>query len=240
MKSAGLVLVVVLILVSVIACKHKQAASADDLKDVVEKISLKSVDSVFNTHVQNNDMPGGVMLVAKGGEVAFWKSYGYSDKEARKPMRNDDIFRLTFMSVPITYTALMILYEEGRFSLEDPVSKYIPEFSNSRIIKYSEEVDTNGIPLSYILEPATSAITIQHLLNQTSGITYSFYNQPVISDLYRQAGISNGMTQTPGTVGDMVKKLAGLPLAFNPGERWHLGMNADVVGYLLNPRMRTG
>lgn len=232
-KSAGMVLVVVLLLVSAVACKQKQPSSPEDQKDVIEKISLKSVDSVFNTHVQNNDIPGGVMLVAKGGDVVFWKSFGYSDKEARKPMRNDDIFRLTFMSVPITYTALMILYEEGRFSLEDPISKYIPEFSGPTVIKYSEEVDTDGVPLSYIQEPATLEITIRHLLNQTSGLSYSFYNQPVVSDLYRQAGISNGMTQTQGTVGDMIKKLAGLPLAFNPGERWHLGMNADVVGYLV-------
>jgi CubicO group peptidase (beta-lactamase class C family) len=232
-KSSSIVPVVILLLVSALACHQKRASLTEDQKDVVEKINLKSVDSVFNTHVQNNDIPGGVMLVARAGEVVYWNSFGYSDKEAQKPMENNVIFRQTFMSIPITYTALMILYEEGRFSLDDPVSKYIPEFSNPRVLKLSAEVDVNGIPSSYTLEPATSEITIRHLLNQTSGLTYSFYNQPFLSDLYRQAGISNGMTQTPGVVGDMVKKLAGLPLLFNPGERWHLGMNADVAGHLV-------
>ncbi len=215
------------------ACKQKPPETTDIKDHFVNTIGLKSVDSVFNLHVQNNDIPGGVMLVAQGGEITYWKSFGYRDKEAQKPMRNDDIFRQTFMSIPITYAALMTLYDEGRFALEDPVSKYIPEFSHPMVMKLSTEVDANGIPASYTLEPATSEITIRHLLTQTSGLTYSFYNQPFISDLYRQAGIANGMNQIPGTIGDMVKKLARLPLYFNPGERWHLGMNADVAGYLV-------
>ncbi|MBP6979059.1 MAG: serine hydrolase [Bacteroidales bacterium] len=229
---SGISLIITLIVLTT-ACKQQPTSRSEITENFVNKISLNSVDSVFNVNVQNNEIPGGVMLVAKEGEPVYWKSFGFRDKEAQKPMRNNDIFRITFMSIPITDVALMILYDEGRFSLDDPVSKYIPEFSNPKVMKLSTEVDANGIPSSYTLEPATTEMTIRHLLNQTSGLSYGFYNQPFISDLYREAGISNGMVQTPGTVGDMVKKLAGLPLYFNPGERWHLGMNADVVGYLV-------
>ncbi len=232
-NTSRLIFLISILLIFAVACKLKTTPTTDAFENFENKINLNSADSVFNFHVQNNDIAGGVILLSRGGDVVYWKSFGYRDKEAQKLMQNNDIFRLTFMTTPITYTALMILYDEGRFSLDDPVSKYIPEFSNPMVLKLSSEGGTKGAPSSYSLEPATSEITIRHLLTQTSGLTYSFYNQPVLSDLYREAGISNGLIQTTGTVGDMVKKLAGLPLFYNPGERWHYGMNADVVGYLV-------
>lgn len=230
---SGLALATVILVSLLPACKQKPVTTAGKNESFKNKINLRSIDSVFDFSVRNNDIPGGVMLVAKQGEIVYWNSFGYRDKEAQEPMQNNDIFRQTFMTIPVTTVALMILYDEGRFSMDDPVSKYIPEFSDPMVMKLSTEVDAGGVPSSYTLEPATQEITIRHLLNQTSGLTYDFYNQPFISDLYRKAGMSNGLIQTQGTIGDMVKKLAGLPLYFNPGERWHLGMNADVVGYLV-------
>lgn len=231
-KSA---ILIVILLTSLLSCQQQPASSSGGEKHPasVTNINLPSVDSVFNESVNNGLVAGGVVLISQGGKTTYWKSFGYSDKENGRAMTNDAIFRITFMTTPVTYTALMILFDEGKFSLDDPVSKYIPEFADPKVLKPSSDVDTNGMPVSYTLEPASAGITIRHLLTQTSGLTYTFYNHPFLSDMYRQAGISDGLDQREGTLGEMVRKLGKLPLFYNPGERWHIGLNAEVAGYLV-------
>lgn len=224
----------ILLVISVVSCKQtNKEKTFKETSFPKAFVTLDQIDSVFNYHVEKNDIPGGVVQIIKEGQIIYWKPFGFMDIEEEKPMTQNAIFRITFMTAPITNTALLILYDEGRFSLDDPVSKYIPEFANPRILSMSQEVDEYGQPAGYTVEPAQTEITIRHLLNQTSGLTYSFYNHPFIADIYRERGISNGLVQTEGRVGEMVNKLATVPLLFNPGESWHYGMNADVVGYLV-------
>lgn len=233
LTKTAILLTLMFLLVTQFSCKQQPSSRNKKSPAPVADVNLPSVDSVFNESVNTGHVAGGVVMMSQNQKTTYWKSFGYSDREAARPMTLDAIFRITFMSAPLTYTALMILYDEGKFALDDPVSKYIPEFKDPRVLKLSDELDTNGIPVSYTLEPATSEISIRHLLTQTSGLTYTFYNHPFLSDMYRQAGISDGLDQRQGTVGDMVKKLGKLPLHFNPGEKWHIGLNADVAGYLV-------
>ena len=146
-------------------------------------------------------------------------------------MENDAIYRIASMTKAITSVALMMLYEEGKFLLDDPVSKYIPEFKDPKVLIVYRPEDSRF--QSYTLEPAKSEITIRQLLTHTSGISYGFWGRPYIAEMYRKAGISDGLVQTDGTIGDMVKKLAKMPLISQPGEVWHYGLSLDVAGYLV-------
>ena len=127
------------------------------------------------------------------------------------------------MTKPITSVAVMMLYEEGHFLLEDPVSKYLPEFKNPRSVQ-----PATGEPYSI---PATRKITIRDLLRHTSGLTYQW--NPVFGPLYKNANVASGMLPYDGTIEDSVKRLAGVPLLFNPGDRWEYGLSVDVLGRLV-------
>lgn len=146
------------------------------------------------------------------------------DREAGKPMQTDAIFRICSMSKPITSLAVMMLYEDGRFLLDDPVSKYIPEFKNPKVLVKP----ASGKPYTI---PATREITIRNLLTHTSGLTYNW--NPDLGPLYKEANIAHGLLPYDGTIGDNVKRLAALPLLFNPGERWEYSLGVDVLGYLV-------
>ena len=196
---------------------------------------LAKIDDVMETAVNNNKIGGVVALVAKDGKIVYHKSFGKMDEAPDRPMRGDTIFRIASMSKPITATAVMLLYEEGKISLDDPVSKYIPEFKNPKILIEVEHYDkkTDTETYTYRLEPAKKEITIRHLLTHTSGITYRFFGVDFFEKIYTDAGISDGLTQTEGTIGEMVKRLAKLPLMYKPGDSWSYGLSNDVLGYLV-------
>jgi len=169
-------------------------------------------------------MPGMVCMVIRHGKVAYFKSFGMKDIEAKEEMTNDAIFRIASMSKAITSVAIMTLYEEGHFLLTDPVSKFITEFKNQKVIIRSPGSD------SIILVPAKSEVTIRQLLNHTSGITYG---EGIQTSYYRKAGMTVGLTPTEGTIGDKIRKLGTLPLISQPGTEFHYGMSVDVLGYLI-------
>ena len=146
------------------------------------------------------------------------------DREAAKPMQPDAMFRICSMSKPITSVAVMMLYEEGRFLLDDPISKYLPEFKDPKVLVKP----ATGAPYSI---PATKEITIRDLLRHTSGLTYNWNDD--LGPLYEKAGIASGLLQYDGTIGDNVKKLAGIPLLFNPGDRFEYSLSVDVLGRLV-------
>jgi CubicO group peptidase (beta-lactamase class C family) len=187
-------------------------------------VRLDRIDSVMNDFVRNGKMPGMVAMIIRHGKVGYLKSFGMKDIEERKIMTNDAIFRIASMSKAITSVAVMTLYEEGRFLLTDPVSKFIPEFKNPKVVMKSPGSD------SIILVTAKSEITIRELLNHTSGITYGDALQ---SRYYRQAGMTVGLTPTKGTIAEMIVRLGQLPLISQPGEEFHYGMSVDVLGYLI-------
>lgn len=188
---------------------------------------LERIDKVMQQYVDEGRIAGAVTLVARRGKVAHLGTYGMADIEAGKPMQANTIFRIASMTKPITSVAVMMLYEEGHFLLSDPISKYIPEFKNPQVLVPSSTGD------SYTTVPAKAEITIRQLLSHTSGISYLFFGREYIADLYQNASISDGLTQTEGTIGDNVRRLAGLPLYSQPGEAWGYGLSVDVLGYFI-------
>jgi CubicO group peptidase (beta-lactamase class C family) len=188
---------------------------------------LESIDRVLNEYVDQGEVAGGVALIARKGQIGYLKAFGMKDIDSKDPMKTDDLFRIASMTKAITVAGVMMLFEGGYFTLDDPLSKFIPEFSEMQVMV---EDTANK---SYTLEKAKSQITIRHLLTHTSGLTYDFFSQPYISEIYTQNNIYNGLGKSDGTIGDMVKRLAKLPLMNHPGEGWQYGMNMDVLGYLI-------
>ncbi len=185
---------------------------------------LERISSAVQRSIDDKRIAGAVTLVARRGHVAWFKAQGMADREAGKPMRTDSMFRICSMTKPITSLAVMMLYEEGHFLLEDPVSKYLPEFKNPKVLVKP----ASGAPYTI---PATHEITIRDLLRHTSGITYNWNAD--LGPLYKEANVANGLLQYDGTIGDSIKRLAGLPLLFNPGEKWEYSLGVDVLGRLV-------
>ena len=189
---------------------------------------LERIDPIIQGYVDQNKIAGAVTLIARNGKVAYLKVYGMRDIEAKQPMTVDTMFRIASMTKPITSVAVMMLQEEGKLLLNDPISKYIPEFKNPNVLVLSKEGSGE-----YTTVPAKREITIRQLLSHTSGLTYTFWGKKPWSEIYQKAGISDGLIQTEGRIGDKVKILAGLPLMFHPGEGWEYSLSIDVLGYLV-------
>ena len=185
---------------------------------------LDRISSAVQHSIDDKRIAGAVTLVLRHGQVAFFKAQGMADREAAKPMQRDSIFRICSMSKPITSVGAMILYEEGKFLLDDPVSKYLPEFKNPRVLVKPAE----GKPYTI---PAKREITIRDLMRHTSGITYNWNED--LGQMYTDAKVAHGILQYDGTIGDSVKNLAAQPLLFNPGDRWEYSLGIDVLGHLI-------
>ena len=185
---------------------------------------LERIATNVQRAIDEKRIAGAVTLVARRGHIAWLKAQGMQDREASKPMPTDAIFRICSMSKAITSLAVMMLYEEGNFLLDDPVSKYIPEFKNPKVLVKPATGPTYTIP-------ATKEITIRNLLTHTSGLTYTWNGD--LGYTYKYAKVADGLVQYEGTIKDSVKHLAGLPLLFNPGERFEYSLGVDVLGYLV-------
>lgn len=190
----------------------------------ISSVRLGRINKVMTEYVETGKLPGAVTLIARRGKIAHFETFGFMDIEAGKKMQKDSMFRIASMSKAVTSVAVMILYEEGNFLLTDPISKFIPEFENPMVIQIDPETGAEK------LVPARREITIRHLLNHTSGITYGGGLQ---AEYYQQAGMTVGLTPTEGTIEEMTKKLAELPLISHPGEEFHYGMSLDVLGYFV-------
>jgi CubicO group peptidase (beta-lactamase class C family) len=185
---------------------------------------LERIGTAVQHDIDDKRIAGAVTLVIRHGHVAWFKSLGMMDREAGKAMQPDAMFRICSMTKPITSVAVMMLYEEGRFLLEDPVSKYLPEFKNPKVLVRP----ASGEPYSI---PATKEITVRDLLRHTSGITYQWNGD--LGPMYESAGVASGLLQYEGTIGDSVKHLAAQPLLFNPGSRFEYSLGVDVLGRLV-------
>jgi CubicO group peptidase (beta-lactamase class C family) len=190
---------------------------------------LARIDNMLNEAISNDEVPGIVALVARNGKIVYHKAFGMADNQAGKKMETDGIFRIASQTKAITATAVMILWEEGRFQLDDPISKYIPEFKNPQVLKSFRYADTSWTTL-----PASREITIRHLLTHTSGIGYGVIDgDERIRMIYKKAGITDLFTTEDITIGESVKKLASLPLHHNPGEKYTYSEGLDVLGYFI-------
>ena len=182
---------------------------------------LERITSKVQQTIDDKRIAGAVTLVARHGKVAYFKSQGSLDREAGKPMRNDAIFRICSMSKPITSVAVMMLYEEGKFLLDDPISKYLPEFKNPKVLVKP----ASGEPYTI---PASREITIRDLLTHTSGLTYGW--NETLGQRYKDAHVADGLSQYDGTIADNTQRLASVPLLFSPGTRWEYSLGIDVLG----------
>ena len=179
---------------------------------------LERIRPMLQDYVDAEHLPGFLTVVARRGKIVHFETIGMRDVENEKPIEPDTILRIYSMSKPITSIAVMILYEEGHFQLNTPVSKFMPEFENMKV--YNEDQ-------TEILD-AKKEITIKHLLMHTAGFTYGWGDKPV-DERYKELKIfENG-----STLADMVKKLGDIPLVHEPDERWTYGVSTDVLGYLV-------
>ena len=185
---------------------------------------LERIGAVVQHDIDDRRIAGAVTLVIRHGHIAWFKSQGMMDREAGKPMRPDAMFRICSMTKPITSLAVMMLYEEGRFLLDDPVSNYLPEFKNPKVLVKPATGESYSIP-------ATREITIRDLLRHTSGLTYHWNAD--LGPRYESAGVASGLLEYDGTIADSVKKLAGVALLFNPGDRFEYSLGVDVLGRLV-------
>jgi CubicO group peptidase (beta-lactamase class C family) len=211
-----------------------QSGKAADLNTTPETVGLSAsrlerIISTVQKSIDDARIAGAVSLVARHGKIAYFKALGLADREAKKPMQTDSLFRICSMTKPITSVAVMMLYEEGRFLLNEPVSDFIPEFKAMKVLDPPYPQDKTSP--SGALVDAKHPFTIRQLLTHTAGLTYHWNAR--VGKQYRGAGMGHGILQQEGTIGDAVKKLASLPLLFQPGDAWEYSVADDVLGYLI-------
>lgn len=189
---------------------------------------LKRMDQLLQGKISEGYINGAVGLIARNGKIVYYKAFGVDDIDKKTPMKKDAIFRIASQTKAITSVAVMMLYEEGKFLLDDPLSKYIPAFSIPVVVDQFNAKDT-----SYTTKPAKQPITIRHLLTHTSGIDYTLIGTDTMKAIYAKAGIPFGNVSKPMLLAEAMTKLAKLPLRHHPGERFTYGLSADVLGYLV-------
>ncbi|MBA4854031.1 serine hydrolase [Emticicia sp. BO119] len=189
---------------------------------------LQRIDKVVNEYVEKSYTAGAVVLVVRNGKIVYNKGLGYDDLSTRKLMQKDAIFRIASQSKAIASVAVMMLYEEGKFLLDDPISKYIPSFKNPTVLDKYNEKDT-----TYTTVPARREITIRDLLTHTSGISYAGIGTKEAVAIYAKNKIPSGIGTPDYTLEDAINRLAKMPLVHHPGEKWTYGLNTDVLGYFV-------
>ncbi len=172
---------------------------------------LETAKGVFKADVDAKRLPGAVLLIARNGKIAFFDAVGYQGRAAETPMKKDSIFRIASMSKPITTVAAMILAEENKIDVAAPVAQYLPEFNN---VKVGPEGAAPKRPM-----------TVQDLMRHTSGLTYGLFGNSPVDQMYRKAPIF-----TAGSLAEMVKTIASMPLLHQPGEFWEYSVGVDVLG----------
>jgi CubicO group peptidase (beta-lactamase class C family) len=188
---------------------------------------LQRIDSLMQGYVDRDELAGMLVTLARRGQTVYLEKFGWMDREARRPMQFDTIFRIASMTKPVTSVAITMLYEEGHFNLNTPVSKFIPAFKDTQVfVKQSASGEIE-------LAPLEREITFRHLFTHTAGLSYGFNPDDPIDRLYQAAGKELEQSGTPLTNQRLVEQLAHLPLAFQPGTKWRYSYAIDVLGYLV-------
>ena len=189
---------------------------------------LARIDSLVMTTINEGRIPGAVVFISRHGRVVMHKAYGYRNLDTKEPLRRDDIFRIASQSKAITALAVMMLWEEGKFGLDDPISRYIPEFKDAKVLKTFNATDS-----TWTGESAKNRITIRHLLTHTSGLDYAAIGSDEFKAIYGKAGIPSGIGAKGSTIGEKMRILGTLPLKHEPGEKFTYALGLDVLGYLV-------
>jgi CubicO group peptidase (beta-lactamase class C family) len=189
---------------------------------------LKRIDVVLQDYINKKDVAGAVALIVKDGKIIYYKGIGADDMGTKSPLKKDAIFRIASQTKAITSTAVMILYEEGKFLLDDPISKYLPTFKNPQILDKFNESDS-----SFTVKPAKREVTIRQLLTHTSGISYAGIGSKEANAIYAKNNIPSGIGTPDYKLSDVIPRLGKMPLVHEPGEKFTYGLNVDVLGYLV-------
>lgn len=202
------------------AATNNVSASPEEVGFSSER--LRRVNAWMEGYVSGGKLAGAITMLARGGETFHFQPYGVLNIDHGAPIQQDTIFRIYSMTKPITSVATMMLYEEGRFSLDDPVGKFIPALARMKVY---DGLGENGMRLVEQERP----ITIRHLLTHTAGLSYGFHQDSPVEDMYRAADI----TDPDSDLAEMADKLGKLPLISQPGAKWRYSNATDVLGYLV-------
>jgi CubicO group peptidase (beta-lactamase class C family) len=184
---------------------------------------LANVKRHFQGLLQDEEASGFQILVSRRGKVVLYENLGQANVEENRPVTDATLFRIYSMTKPVMGVAMMMLYEDGLFSLADPLSKHIPEFADLQVYTGQDEAG------NLLLEPMEREPTIHDLLQHTAGFTYGIFSDTPVDKQYLDADmVSNGQT-----LEDFIRKLAAIPLLYQPGARWHYSVAVDVQGYLV-------
>ena len=186
---------------------------------------LARIDDHFRTYVDDGRLPGYSVAIARYGQLAHVTHYGMRNIEDKLPITADTMYRIYSMTKPITAVAAMILWEEGRFELHDPVSKFVPEFADTKVWR-------GGTWVKPVLEPQSEPMEMWHLFTHTAGLTYGFMYQHPVDELYRKAGMEWGFPRDLDLAG-LCSLLAKQPLLFQPGAEWNYSVSLDVLGRVI-------
>ena len=229
MKKSFILQVACLILFISYSCTQStELKEAAPLSVRVSEDRLIRIDKMLQQGIDSGWIAGAVGFIARDSKIVYYKSLGVKDIEAKTLMHKDDIFRIASQTKAITSVAVMMLFEEGKFLLDDPISKYIPEFANPRVLDKFNEKDT-----TYTTIPANREVTIRDLLTHTSGIDYAGIGSEHMNAIYAKSAIPTGFVSEKIILGDKIRKLGKLPLVHQPGEKFTYGLNVDVLGYLV-------
>lgn len=225
------IILLAITLVVIHSCTRTQSTEltvASPLSVKVSEDRLTRIDKMLQQSIDSGWIAGAVGFIARDGKIVYDKSFGVNNLESKTLMRRDDIFRIASQTKAVTSVALMMLFEEGKFLLDDPISKYIPEFANPKVLDQFNPKDT-----TYTTRPAIREVTIRDLLTHTSGIDYAGIGTANMRAIYAKAEIPGGFGSDNLILGDRMKALGNLPLAHQPGEKFTYGLNVDVLGYLV-------
>jgi CubicO group peptidase (beta-lactamase class C family) len=187
---------------------------------------LQLLTDTLKTDVAKGEIPGVVLIISRNGKIGYFEAMGSLDPEKKTPMTKEAIFRIYSMTKPLTTVAAMMLFEDGKLALGDPVAKYIPDFKEVKVGE--EKKDAEGKVTIELIVPK-QAMTIQDLLRHSSGLTYGFFGEGAVKKMYREANLSEG----DPTTAEFVERLAKLPLVYHPGTTWDYSQSTDVLGRVI-------
>lgn len=191
----------------------------------IDPARLARIDALTHGYVDSGRFPCVQFLLARNGEIVHHDLYGHADVDEQRPVRDDTIFRIYSMTKPVTSVALMMLYEEGRILLENPVSRFLPAFENQRVF-------VKGNDMAYETKEPEREMTVHDVLRHTSGLTYGFQNQHAVDALYRRNGLGD-FKPSKRSLAEEMEVLASMPLQFSPGSGWCYSMSTDVCGAIV-------
>ncbi|MEJ0077604.1 MAG: serine hydrolase domain-containing protein [Alphaproteobacteria bacterium] len=223
-KASALSFVLVFALAATVAAQNLPIAKPADVGLSAER--LDRITQWMNAEVSKGTIPGAITLIVRNGKVAYFEAVGTLNPETKAPMTKDAIFRIYSMSKPITSVAVMMLAEQGKITLEEPIAKYIPAFKDMKVGVETKGED--GKPKLDLVD-AKKPITIQDLLRHTSGITYGFFGDMLVKKAYVDADVFKG----DFTNAEFAERIAKLPLAFPPGTTWDYSHSTDILGRLV-------